>query len=63
MKLDIIDEYQLCVQPIVSGTGLALFKNIRERIGLKLLQTKAHGSGAVTLTYERQKKVVFDENH
>jgi dihydrofolate reductase len=52
MQLDLIDEYQFCVHPIVLGNGLPLFKNIKERINLKLIKTRALGSGAVTLYYE-----------
>ena len=55
-QLGLIDEYQLCVQPIILGSGLTLFKNIRERIDLKLLKTKTFSCGAVILYYERQKK-------
>ena len=51
-QLDLIDEYQLSVHPIVAGSGLPLFKNIRDRINLKLLKTKTFGCGAVTLYYE-----------
>ncbi len=51
-KLDLIDEYQICVHPVIIGKGLPLFKNINERISLKLLKTKTLGSGAVTLYYE-----------
>ena len=53
-QLDLIDEYQLGVQPIVLGSGLPLFKNIRDRIDLKLLKTKSFGCGAVMLYYERR---------
>ena len=55
-QLDLIDEYQLCVHPVVLGSGLPLFKNVRDRINLKLLKTKTFGCGAVTLYYERTKK-------
>ncbi len=53
MNLDLIDEYQLAVHPIVLGRGLPLFKNVRDRINLKLIKTKTFGSGAVTLYYEK----------
>ena len=55
-NLDLIDEYQLGVQPIVLGSGLTLFKNIRDRVNLKLLKTKTFGCGAIILYYERIKK-------
>ena len=52
-KLDLIDEYHLVVHPVVSGSGLPLFKNITDRIKLKLLKTKTFGCGAVALYYLR----------
>jgi dihydrofolate reductase len=55
-RLGLIDEYQLNVQPIVLGSGLPLFKNINERLDLKLLKTKTFASGAVTLYYVPAKK-------
>lgn len=51
-QLGLIDEYQLSVQPTIVGSGLALFKNITDRVDLKLLKTKTFGCGAVTLYYE-----------
>ena len=52
MKLNLIDEYQLCVHPVIAGNGLPLFENIHDRTILKLIKTKTFGSGAVTLYYE-----------
>ena len=55
-KLDLIDEYQICIHPVVLGTGLPLFKSITEKIDLKLLKTKTFGSGAIVLYYEPTKR-------
>jgi len=55
-QLDLIDEYQLSVQPTILGTGLPLFKNITDSVNLKLLKTKTFGCGAVALYYEPTKK-------
>lgn len=52
MKLNLIDEYQLCVHPVVAGSGLPLFENINDRTILKLIKTKTFRGGAVTLYYE-----------
>ena len=52
MKLNLIDEYQLCVHPIVAGNGLPLFENINDKTILKLIKTKTFSGGAVTLYYE-----------
>jgi len=52
MKLNLIDEYQLCVHPVIAGNGLPLFENMHDRTILKLIKTKTFGSGAVTLYYE-----------
>lgn len=53
MNLNLIDEYQLCVYPVVVGKGLPLFDKISDRTILKLLKTKTFHSGAILLYYER----------
>jgi dihydrofolate reductase len=55
-QLDLIDEYQLCVHPVILGSGLPLFKNIAEKINLKLLKTKTFDSGSIVLYYVPVKK-------
>jgi len=56
MKLNLIDEYQLCVHPVVAGSGLPLFENINDRTIFKLIKTKIFSGGAVTLYYEPTNK-------
>jgi dihydrofolate reductase len=51
-QLGLIDEYQLCIHPVIIGKGLPLFKHITEKIMLKLLKTEIFGSGAIVLYYE-----------
>ena len=55
MNLNLVDEFQICVQPIILGKGLPLLKTIKDRIDLKLLKTKTFCCGAVTLYYEPEK--------
>src|SRR5690606_35833686 len=56
MKLNLIDEYQLCVHPVVAGSGLPLFENINERINPKIITTKTFRDSAVILYYEPTNK-------
>jgi dihydrofolate reductase len=51
-NLHLIDEYQLCVHPVLVGKGLPLFEKINDRTIFKLLKTKVFGSGAIILYYE-----------
>ena len=60
MKLNLIDEYQLCVHPVIAGSGLPLFENINDRIIFKLIKTKTFSGGAVTLYYEPTNKKTTD---
>lgn len=48
----LIDEFQLCIHPLIEGKGLLLFDQIKDRIELKLKKTKMLDSGAIVLYYE-----------
>jgi len=50
-NLKLIDEYQLCIHPVIVGSGLQLFKNIHERTTLGLVNSKFFRSGAVIHYY------------
>ncbi len=52
LKLNLLDELQLCVHPVVAGMGLLLFEQSDDnRISLNLVKTKTLKSGAVILYY------------
>lgn len=50
-KLNLVDEFQLMIHPVILGKGLTLFKNMTEKVDLKLLKTKMFGCGAVVMYY------------
>lgn len=52
MKLNLIDELQLCIYPVIAGGSLPLFENLKDRTILKLIKTKTFRGGAVILYYE-----------
>ena len=52
INLNLIDEFQICIYPMVEGKGLSLFDKIKDRTIFKLLKTKIFNSGAIVLYYE-----------
>ncbi len=52
-NLGLIDEYRLLVHPVVLGSGKPLFKTIRVRTSLKLVDAKTYGNGVVGVRYQR----------
>lgn len=52
LELDLIDELQLCIHPVVAGSGSALFGKLNDRKVFKLKDSKVFSSGAITLYYE-----------
>lgn len=56
INLGLIDEFQLCIHPVIAVEGSQLFKNINDRLDLTLLRTKTFGGGAVIFYYKLNKK-------
>lgn len=52
MKLNLLDELQLCIHPVITGKGLPLFENIQQKTLLSLEETKRFTSGAVILYFK-----------
>jgi dihydrofolate reductase len=46
-----LDEYRLLVNPVVLGAGRPMFKGLKRKLDLELLNTREFGSGVVLLTY------------
>lgn len=51
---NLVDEYWLFVNPVLLGSGIPLFKNIHNKVGLKLTETKAFSPGVIGLHYEKE---------
>ena len=56
IELGLVDEYRFVVQPIVAGEGRRLLDRVslRERLQLKLVESKILKSGCVALRYLKQ---------
>lgn len=54
MELDLIDQYQLTLNPVILGRGIPMFEKIKSQTNLKLLKAKTLDSGVVGLHYERK---------
>ncbi len=56
LELDLIDEIQLSVHPIILGGGKPLFKESEEHKKLRLIGTKTYSTGLVQLFYRPFRK-------
>jgi dihydrofolate reductase len=51
MQLNMIDEYQLWIHPVILGKGKPFFGKLRDNIGIKLVSTTTFSSGVVMMRY------------
>ncbi len=56
IELGLVDEFRVVVQPFVAGEGRRLFDRVslREKLQLKLVESKILKSGCVALRYSKQ---------
>jgi dihydrofolate reductase len=53
MQLDLIDEFRLYVRPVILGSGKPMFRPLRDKIDLQLVETRTFRSGVVLLRYQK----------
>jgi len=49
---NLIDEYQLAVSPMVLGKGRTLFEGVKDKLNLKLTNSRIFGNGTVFACYQ-----------
>lgn len=53
INLGLVDAYRIAVYPVILGAGKPLFKDIQQRVGLKLVDVKASKIGVLSLHYQK----------
>lgn len=51
IDLGLVDEFRLSVHPVVLGEGKPLFRDVKQRLNLNLMDTRTFSSGVVQLIY------------
>jgi dihydrofolate reductase len=49
---NLIEEYQIALNPVVLGKGKTLFEGVKEKLNLKLTKSRTFRNGSVFLCYE-----------
>ena len=53
LRLGLIDEYRIILQPLLIGRGRRLFDEMENKLRLKLQHTKLFASGVIVLYYQK----------
>ena len=53
INLGLVDEFRLSIHPVILGEGKPLFIDIKQRLNLKIVNTRTFSSGVVQLIYHR----------
>jgi dihydrofolate reductase len=56
LRLGLIDEHRVMINPVLIGSGTPLFRNIDQKVNLKLVKTRTFKSGNVLLYYQPDQK-------
>ena len=56
IKNNLIDEYYLFINPVAIGKGMTIFKDINDKLRLKLVKSKSFDCGIVMLCYTPVRK-------
>jgi len=48
----LIDEYQIMIYPVAIGQGTSFFKGIKNKLSLRLVNSRVFNSGTVLLCYQ-----------
>ena len=56
IELGLVDEFRILVLPVIAGNGRRLFEgdSLKEKLRLKLVESKTFKSGCVLLRYVKQ---------
>jgi dihydrofolate reductase len=54
MEMDLIDEYQLTMSPVILGNGIPMFDKVKSKTKLNLIKSTTLKSGVITMHYERK---------
>jgi len=52
VRMDLVDEHRVIVNPVLLGQGNPLFKSTEDRVNLRLLKSRTFQSGNILLYYE-----------